>query len=544
MTARSTHGQPSDKILVVDDDPSILETLTTMLRFRGYATHVAATGRKALEEVRGWDPDLVLLDIMLPDIDGYEICRRLKSDRETSDIPILIVSARTRREEIVSLLELGANDYITKPFFLDEVIARVRTNLDAKKYRDSLSEENRQLEAMLAISQAVTSSLALADVLGTIVATLTETVHCNRASILKVLDVDKAQVVTSTDPDQSPDRILRLDRYPEVLNALDESRPINIENHLTDHRLEPVRDLFPDRKARALLAVPLPFKAHETGRYVLHVERPNLAFTGKDVRFCELVANHVANSIYNAQLYQEKALDNERLERLANTDPLTELHNHGFLRRRLESEVERAMRYASDLSCIMIDIDRFKSINDRYGHLRGDEVLREIANIIQRSIRKIDIGARYGGEEFVVLLPETSLEGGYQQAERIRREVKAHYFDAIDGGRVTVSCGVATLTRDPGQSEQRFTPDWLIGAADNALYAAKRAGRDRTISAGRAPAPAEAPVATRQALVSTEHAAPLSTGPVSAGERTASATERSATAAETPVSGTPVSARS
>jgi diguanylate cyclase (GGDEF)-like protein len=282
--------------------------------------------------------------------------------------------------------------------------------------------------------------------------------------------------------------VLSLERYPEVGNAIDESRPIKIDNHLADPRLEPVRGLFPDADPRALLAVPLPFKDNDTARYVLHVERKSVPFSSKEVRFCELVANAAANGIYNAQLYQEKALDNERLERMANTDPLTGIHNHGYVYRRLVEEVERALRYGSDLSCIMIDIDHFKAINDRYGHLRGDQVLRDIAHIIQRSIRKIDIGARYGGEEFVVLLPETGLDGGLQQAERIRREVKAHYFDAIDGGRVSVSCGVACLSRANGDPDERFTPDHLIGSADNALYAAKRAGRDRTVSATAATA--------------------------------------------------------
>lgn len=478
----------ADRILVIDDDPSILETLTTMLRFKGYGTQVASSGRKALEKVKEFDPDLILLDIMLPDIDGYDLCRRFKSDTETADIPILIVSARTRREEIVNLLELGANDYITKPFFLDEVIARVRTNLEAKKYRDRVREEADQLAAMLQISHAVTSSLELGEVLGTIVRTLTETVRCNRASILKVLDSTTAQVVTTTDPSGKLNALLTLERYPEILIAIDESRPINIENHLTDRRLEGVRELFPDRTPRALLAVPLPFKDSDAPRYVLHVERPYAPFVPKEVRFCELVGNAAANGIYNAQLYEEKAVDNERLERMANTDPLTGIHNHGYFTRRLDEEVERALRYGSDLSSIMIDIDRFKSVNDRYGHLKGDQVLRDIAHIIQRSIRKIDIGARYGGEEFVVLLPETNLAGGYLQAERIRREVKAHYFDAIDGGRVTVSCGVACLSRGDGPADERFTPDRLIGSADNALYAAKRAGRDRTISAAPATA--------------------------------------------------------
>jgi diguanylate cyclase (GGDEF)-like protein len=336
----------------------------------------------------------------------------------------------------------------------------------------------------------VTSSLALSEVLTTIVRTLTETVRCNRASILGLLDPTTARVVATTGPEHAMDRILTLERYPEVVIAMDESRPINIENHLTDHRLEGVRELFPDQTPRALLAVPLPFKSNDAARYVLHVERPGQAFAAKEVRFCELVADAAANGIYNAQLYEEKAVDNERLERLANTDPLTGINNHGFLYRRLNEEVERALRYGSDLSCIMIDIDHFKAVNDRYGHLKGDQVLRDIAHVIQRSIRKIDIGARYGGEEFVVLLPETSLEGGTQQAERIRREVKAHYFDAIDGGRVTVSCGVACLSRPTGEVEERLTPDRLIGAADNALHSAKRAGRDRTVSAARAPAPA------------------------------------------------------
>jgi diguanylate cyclase (GGDEF)-like protein len=195
------------------------------------------------------------------------------------------------------------------------------------------------------------------------------------------------------------------------------------------------------------------------------------------------VANAAANGLANAALYEQAEIDNQRLTRLANTDDQTGLYNHRYFYQRLEEEFKRADRYGSDLSLILLDIDHFKQVNDTYGHQQGDAVLRELAAVLHRTIRETDLLARYGGEEFAVLLPETNLAGTYQQAERLRRQVKAHYFEALMGKPLTISCGVACL---PFATETFTVPrqrqDALISWADQALYTAKRGGRDRTIT--------------------------------------------------------------
>ena len=162
-------------ILVVDDDPSICDTLATMLQFKGYRTEVTHTGPEALKIARRDPPDLVLLDVMMPEMDGLAVCREFRSDPRLSDARVLMLTARDGRKDVVQALEAGAADYITKPFYIDELVARVRTNLEVKRYHDDLA-------AMLRISQAVSSSLEIEKVLYTIVSELAQVVQSDRAS--------------------------------------------------------------------------------------------------------------------------------------------------------------------------------------------------------------------------------------------------------------------------------------------------------------------------------------------------------------------------
>ena len=179
-------------ILVVDDDPSICDTLTTMLQYKGYRTTVARNGREALAIAREDPPDLVLLDVMMPEVDGLHACRAFKQDPELADVRVLMVTARNGREDVVLALEAGASDYVTKPFFIDELVARIRTNLEVKRYNDDLA-------AMLRISQAVSSSLDIDRVLYTIVSELAEVVQSDRASLIKIVDHQSGYVVATQD---------------------------------------------------------------------------------------------------------------------------------------------------------------------------------------------------------------------------------------------------------------------------------------------------------------------------------------------------------
>jgi len=187
----------------------------------------------------------------------------------------------------------------------------------------------------------------------------------------------------------------------------------------------------------------------------------------------QVIANQSSLALQNALLHEE-------LERLSVTDRLTELYNHGYLHQRLDEEIERAMRFGHRLSVIMLDIDDFKKFNDRFGHPKGDTVLKAVSAIIRENLREIDLAARYGGEEFVVVLPETDVAGALAVAERIRVSMEEYPHIVDEQGervRQTVSLGVATYplhTSDGGS---------LIEAADQAMYRAKRAGKNRVVVA-------------------------------------------------------------
>lgn len=464
----------SGRILVVDDDPSICETLTTMLQYKGYATDVAHSGREALRIAREDPPDLVLLDVMMPEIDGLTVCRRFQEDPMLSESRILMLTARNGRQDVVQALDAGASDYVTKPFFIDELVARIRTNLEVKRYHDDLA-------AMVRISQAVSSSLDIDNVLLTIVCELADVVKSDRASLIKIIDDASGYVVATRDDPDLRNHQINLEDYPEIRKAANEDRIVVIDDTHEDPLLEEVRDGLPMRKS--VLVVPLHVHHDELGSYVLLSSREKRPYEEAEIKFAQVVGSAAANGLANAALYEQVEIDNERLTRLANTDHLTGLYNHRYFYRRLEEEYKRAERYGSDLSLILLDLDHFKEVNDTHGHQQGDAVLYELATVLHRATRETDLLARYGGEEFAVLLPETPLGGAFKQAERLRREIKAHYFDVLDGRPQTVSCGVACLSfSDPETEAPRRRQDALISWADEALYTAKRGGRDRSIT--------------------------------------------------------------
>jgi diguanylate cyclase (GGDEF)-like protein len=188
-----------------------------------------------------------------------------------------------------------------------------------------------------------------------------------------------------------------------------------------------------------------------------------------DIERVHIVADQSSLSLQNALLHAE-------LERLSVTDRLTELFNHGYLHQRLDQELQRASRFDRPLSVVMLDIDDFKGYNDRFGHPKGDDVLRDVSALIRENLREMDIAARYGGEEFVVVLPETDAAGAHLVAERIRASVAGHLFAGEDEQHPvhkTVSVGVASFP------QHALGIDGLVERADSAMYRAKRAGKDR-----------------------------------------------------------------
>jgi diguanylate cyclase (GGDEF)-like protein len=220
-----------------------------------------------------------------------------------------------------------------------------------------------------------------------------------------------------------------------------------------------------------------PLRKVDGGQAVLgmiSVARRGRPFTAGEAELFNYLASQAAVSIENLDLH-------ESIQRQAVTDELTGLFNHRRFQEVVASEVERTRRFGQEMGLIMLDIDNFKRVNDTYGHLQGDLVLREVARVLRESSREIDEPARYGGEEMAVALPQTDLEGAYLFAERVRRRIEALELPLLDGGgtlRVTASFGAASLS-----TSRDADKDALVAAADAALYRAKRSGKNRTVKA-------------------------------------------------------------
>ena len=226
-----------------------------------------------------------------------------------------------------------------------------------------------------------------------------------------------------------------------------------------------------------LYALSHPLRAQEGGRILgmLTVARASQGFSDGERELFAYLSHQAGVSIENVDLH-------ETVQRQAVTDELTGLFNHRRFQEVIFQEVERAKRFEGDVGLIMLDIDNFKRVNDTYGHMQGDLVLREVARVLRESSREIDEPARYGGEEMAVALPGTDLDGAFNFAERVRHAIESLELPLIEGGgtlRVTASFGAAALEQGNGAADK----DALVAAADAALYRAKRSGKNRTVSA-------------------------------------------------------------
>lgn len=323
MTTASSDGPglPGDpdlqgrKILIVDDDEANLRFVKDGLP-GDYEYFTAKNGEDALSIVRDAMPDLVICDVEMPKMNGFELCRIMKNNRRFSYIPFILMTAREESTFKIEGLELGADDYLIKPINPLELGARVRSMLRLKSLQDQLLATNQRLSEI-----------------------------------------------------------------------------------------------------------------------------------------------------------------NEKLQELSMTDTLTGIYNRLYFNKRFSYEYQRASRYNIELTCIMIDLDHFKSVNDTHGHQVGDVVLTGVANTLAAALRKVDILARYGGEEIVAVLPETPLDRGVQVAERLRESVENCEFEGTKGKlklKVTISVGVSSYPNDKVKSDED-----LLRLADQALYRAKAGGRNR-----------------------------------------------------------------
>lgn len=475
------------RIVVADDDQALLSTLSWILKDRGYEVVPVPGGQDLLARLEEEDPDLLMLDIMMPKVDGLQLLREVKADERWRFLPVLMISSMPPEEATVQSLGMGASDFIAKPFRVNELIARVdahlrvgRTLREAREEAERRRGEAATREEMVDILHEVTDALAPDEIYHILARRVAKVLGISKCSMVLAKPGDeRAIVVVAAENPMLRNLEIDLAAYPEIRKALATNRPVLVSDVHSDPLYDEVRVRW-DRKGitvptRSVIAVPFALGERESGVFFLRtvVNEPEL--TRESLEFAEKVINTAVNAIEKAYQLQTAQSDKDYYHWLATTDPLTGCLNRRALIEQLETELERVSRYGLAISILMIDLDRFKAINDRYGHLVGDSVLRQVGDLLRREVRSVDAVARYGGEEFVVVLPETSVKGGLIFAERIRARIEAHDFAEVgDPVQATVSIGVAGVS-----GSETANPESLIALADKALYRAKNGGRNQ-----------------------------------------------------------------
>ncbi|OGQ28429.1 MAG: hypothetical protein A3D29_04205, partial [Deltaproteobacteria bacterium RIFCSPHIGHO2_02_FULL_42_44] len=368
-----------------------------------------------------------------------------------------------------------------KPIDEIEFIARMKAQTKIRGFYQELYDDKKNMEAILDITQAASTTLDSNEVLYTIVKKVADITNAVRCSIVLIIKESEGYVLVSHESPLIRDIKLDLNKYPEITAVLASKKPVIVEDIPNHPLMQKVKELVKDLENMSVLVLPIVYEEEVLGTLFLRTHRYGKGFTEKEIKLCQIIANSAYHAIKNARLFEDISKEKDKMTTLAITDSLTRLYNHNFFYRRLDEEFSRSVRYETPLSVIMIDLDNFKKINDTYGHRVGDLVLKEIADIIKKLVRKTDIVARYGGEEFAVILPHTNLKGAEEEAERIREAVSSHAYAGLAREILTMSLGVASY---PCENSVLNSGD-LVNLADTALYEAKRAGKNKVIALGR-----------------------------------------------------------
>ncbi|HEY8617604.1 PleD family two-component system response regulator [Phenylobacterium sp.] len=450
----------SAKILVVDDIEANVRLLEAKLSAEYYRVLTASDGPTALAVAAAEKPDIILLDIMMPGMDGFQVCRRLKDDPETRHIPVVLVTALDGRADRVAGLESGADEFLTKP--IDDVMlfARVRSLTRLKAVIDELREREASGRRMGLIGGAVTR---MGGTGGRILIVDDQERHARRISV--ELSIEHRPVV-----ENDPEAALLTARGPVDLVIVNTgSKTFDGLRFCAQLRSEDATRNLP------IIAV---VDFDERARLVKALEIGVNDILAKPIDPQELAAR--AKTQIRRKRYTEHLRDNlDHSLELAVTDQLTGLHNRRYMTGQLEALTKRAAHGGAPVSLLVLDIDHFKKINDGFGHDVGDEVLKEFAVRLASNVRAVDLPVRFGGEEFVIVMPDTQLTDARRIAERIRLHVAGSPFRVMGGQElltVTISIGVAATL--PGEEK----PQALLKRADEALYEAKATGRNRVIA--------------------------------------------------------------
>lgn len=452
----------SARILIVDDNPLNIKLLAARLTREYYVVETVTDGFQCLDAVRKNIPDLILLDVMMPGMDGFEVCRKLKEEQATRHIPVVMVTALTDVSDRVQGLLAGADDFLSKPINEVALLARVRSLLRLKFMMDEWRLRER--------AAAQFGNLPVGG-------TGTDSDNIAGAKLLYVgddaIEADKIAQMLSVEH-------VAVDRVKTNEEAATYLKANMCEAVIAGMRLGEERGMHliaEIRSAEATRQIPIVMVADDVDiiRVAKALELGATDYILRPVDGNELMAR-MRTQIRQTRTYQRLRENYERSLAMALTDPLTGAFNRRYLDIHMPRLFDRAKKSSRALSVLMVDIDHFKKINDTYGHPIGDDVLRELVGRLNKYLRSFDLVTRMGGEEFAVILPEADAPTSQLIGERLCKaiaEQPMRFTDLQVDLPITVSVGVATM----GDNDD--TPQATLKRADEALYRAKNGGRNR-----------------------------------------------------------------
>lgn len=447
------------RVLVVDDLFTNIQLLEARLTAEYFTVVSALNGPQALDIAERGECDIVLLDVMMPGMDGFEVCRRLKSAPGTAHLPVVMVTALDSPADRLAGLQAGADDFLTKPINELALLTRVRSLVRLKHLTDELRARATGTKA-LGLPDPLTMAAA-------------EDGRNGRVLLIEDQHVTGERMAAALQQHHT----VEIDAGSEVsFGRIADASPDVVVLSLSLKELDPLRLISRVRSDDALRNLPMLVlaEAMDDPRVVRALDMGVNDYLMRPVDRNELIAR-VSTQIRKKR-YQDRLRENLRASmELAIVDPLTKLNNRRFLNTQLTALLREDVRRDAPLSMLVLDLDHFKRVNDVFGHDAGDDVLRECAERLRTLVRGIDIVARFGGEEFVIAMPDTDAFAASRVAERIRDLIDKKPFHVAGGEKklhVTVSIGVATTGRGADDA------DSLFKQADAALYEAKRAGRN------------------------------------------------------------------
>ncbi len=451
------------RILVVDDMPANVKLLEARLSAEYFDVVTAMNGPDALDICDGGQIDIVLLDVMMPEMDGFEVCRRIKANPKTHHVPVIMITALDQPADKVKGLEAGADDFLTKPVSDIAIMTRVKSLVRNKTLVDEMQTRVATGEDLgfgdeqeLIFRQPVANGQIL----------YVDDRPNSYEHIAGMLKGDH-EVIVEPDPQQAVFNAAEGD-YELVIISM------NLRNFDGLRLCSQIRSLDRTRNLPILIIV----DPNDDARLLRAIEMGVNDYVMRPIDGNELFAR--VRTQIRRKRYTDRLVDTFKHNmEMAVTDALTGLHNRRYMESHLSTLLETAKKTDKLLSLMIVDIDFFKAVNDTHGHGAGDEVLREFSKRLQKNIRGIDLACRFGGEEFVIIMPETDVALAYIVAERIRRVVADKAF-SVNGGThaldLTISIGLSAL-----QSNNDTQAD-ILKRADEALYTAKNDGRNRVVA--------------------------------------------------------------